>query len=348
MSQVFDGISLRDVAVELDGNAIVQGINLEFAPGSFTSLLGPSGCGKTTLLRVLAGLQQPSTGTVYKGDENITENTPAQRDCGMVFQTLALFPHLNVIDNVMFPLRRLKLPTTSMRERALDLLRMMHIEDVAVQPIDKISGGQAQRVAIARALAQGPHLLLLDEPFSALDAELRDELRTEIRVIQKKLGISVVMVTHDQEEAFTVSDKVVVMNAGAIEQVGSPSTLVLSPETQFVAKFVGRRNEINCYLNDGCLYQSETSKLVASDVTPTTVSESNKYKVYFAPDAVVGSGEIEANVLFHRDAGGFPQICARCCGATIWLKNLWPDSPETIQFGLDMTKAFVFSDKQCE
>ena len=348
MSQVFDGISLRDVAVELDGNAIVQGINLEFAPGSFTSLLGPSGCGKTTLLRVLAGLQQPSTGTIYSGDENITEKTPAQRDCGMVFQTLALFPHLNVIDNVMFPLRRLKLPTTSMRERALDLLRMMHIEDVAVQPIDKISGGQAQRVAIARALAQGPHLLLLDEPFSALDAELRDELRTEIRVIQKKLGISVVMVTHDQEEAFTVSDKVVVMNAGCIEQVGSPSTLVLSPETQFVAKFVGRRNEINCYLNDGCLYQSQTSKLVASDVTPTTVSESNKYKVYFAPDAVVGSGEIEANVLFHRDAGGFPQICARCCGATIWLKNLWPDSPETIQFGLDMTKVFVFSDKQCE
>lgn len=348
MSQGFDGISLRDVAVELDGNAIVGGINLEFAPGSFTSLLGPSGCGKTTLLRVLAGLQQPSLGTVHRGGENITKSTPAQRDCGMVFQTLALFPHLNVIDNVMFPLRRLKLPTASMRERALELLRMMHIEDMAAQPIDKISGGQAQRVAIARALAQDPHLLLLDEPFSALDAELRDELRTEIRVIQKKLGISVVMVTHDQEEAFTVSDQVVVMNAGAVEQVGSPATLIVSPQTQFVAKFVGRRNEITCYLNDGCLYQSETNKLVASDVTLASGSESNRYKVYFAPDAVVGSGEIEADVLFHRDAGGFPQICARCSGATIWLNNLWSDSPETIRFGLDMSRVFAFADTQCE
>lgn len=348
MSQGFDGISLRDVAVELDGNAIVGGINLEFAPGSFTSLLGPSGCGKTTLLRVLAGLQQPSLGTVHRGGENITKSTPAQRDCGMVFQTLALFPHLNVIDNVMFPLRRLKLPTASMRERALELLRMMHIEDMAAQPIDKISGGQAQRVAIARALAQDPHLLLLDEPFSALDAELRDELRTEIRVIQKKLGISVVMVTHDQEEAFTVSDQVVVMNAGAVEQVGSPATLIVSPQTQFVAKFVGRRNEITCYLNDGCLYQSETNKLVASDVTLASGSESNRYKVYFSPDAVVGSGEIEADVLFHRDAGGFPQICARCNGATIWLNNLWSDSPETIRFGLDMSRVFAFADTQCE
>ena len=348
MSQGFDGISLRDVAVELDGNAIVGGINLEFAPGSFTSLLGPSGCGKTTLLRVLAGLQQPSLGTVHRGGENITKSTPAQRDCGMVFQTLALFPHLNVIDNVMFPLRRLKLPTASMRERALELLRMMHIEDMAAQPIDKISGGQAQRVAIARALAQDPHLLLLDEPFSALDAELRDELRTEIRVIQKKLGISVVMVTHDQEEAFTVSDQVVVMNAGAVEQVGSPATLIVSPQTQFVAKFVGRRNEITCYLNDGCLYQSETNKLVASDVTLASGSESNRYKVYFAPDAVVGSGEIEADVLFHRDAGGFPQICARCNGAIIWLNNLWSDSPETIRFGLDMSRVFAFADTQCE
>ena len=348
MSQGFDGISLRDVAVELDGNAIVGGINLEFAPGSFTSLLGPSGCGKTTLLRVLAGLQQPSLGTVHRGGENITKSTPAQRDCGMVFQTLALFPHLNVIDNVMFPLRRLKLPTASMRERALELLRMMHIEDMAAQPIDKISGGQAQRVAIARALAQDPHLLLLDEPFSALDAELRDELRTEIRVIQKKLGISVVMVTHDQEEAFTVSDQVVVMNAGAVEQVGSPATLIVSPQTQFVAKFVGRRNEITCYLNDGCLYQSETNKLVASDVTLASGSESNRYKVFFSPDAVVGSGEIEADVLFHRDAGGFPQICARCSGTTIWLNNLWSDSPETIRFGLDMSRVFAFADTQCE
>jgi ABC-type Fe3+/spermidine/putrescine transport system ATPase subunit len=285
---------------------------------------------------------------VHQGEDNITQNTPAQRDCGMVFQTLALFPHLNVIDNVMFPLRRLKLPTASMRERALELLRMMHIEDMAAQPIDKISGGQAQRVAIARALAQDPHLLLLDEPFSALDAELRDELRTEIRVIQKKLGISVVMVTHDQEEAFTVSDQVVVMNAGAVEQVGSPATLIVSPQTQFVAKFVGRRNEITCYLNDGCLYQSETNKLVASDVTLASGSESNRYKVYFSPDAVVGSGEIEADVLFHRDAGGFPQICARCSGTTIWLNNLWSDSPETIRFGLDMSRVFAFADTQCE
>ena len=348
MSQGFDGISLRDVAVELDGHVIVRGINLEFAPGSFTSLLGPSGCGKTTLLRVLAGLQKPSQGTVHRGEDNITQNTPAQRDCGMVFQTLALFPHLNVIDNVMFPLRRLNLPAESMRERAVELLRMMHIEDMAAQPIDKISGGQAQRVAIARALAQDPHLLLLDEPFSALDAELRDELRTEIRVIQKKLGISVVLVTHDQEEAFTISDEVVVMNAGAVEQVGPPATLVVAPQTQFVAKFVGRRNEITCYFKDGCLYQSGTNKLVASNVALSTFSESNEYRVYFPPVAVVRSGGFEAEPLFHRDAGDFPQICARCGGVAIWLNNLWPDTPEIIRFGLDMSKVFVFADTRCE
>ncbi len=348
MSQGFDGTSLSDVAVELDGHAILRGINLEFAPGSFTSLLGPSGCGKTTLLRVLAGLQQPSQGTVQRGDKDITQSAPAQRDCGMVFQTLALFPHLSVIENVMFPLRRLKLSAASMRERAMELLGMMHIEEVAAQPIDKISGGQAQRVAIARALAQRPHLLLLDEPFSALDAELRDELRTEIRVIQKKLGISVVMVTHDQEEAFTVSDQVVVMNAGSVEQVGSPATLTVLPATQFVAKFVGRRNEITCYLENGCLYQTQTNKLVASDVAMTGSGVSTPYKVYFSADAVVAAGEIEAEVLFHRDVGVVPEICARCSGATIWINNLWPDSSETIRFGLDMTKVFVFADAQCE
>ena len=348
MSQVFDGTSLSDVAVELDGHAILRGINLEFAPGSFTSLLGPSGCGKTTLLRVLAGLQQPSWGTVHRGTKDITHSPPADRDCGMVFQTLALFPHLSVIENVMFPLRRLKLPEASMRERALELLRMMHIEEVAPQPIDKISGGQAQRVAIARALAQGPHMLLLDEPFSALDAELRDELRTEIRVIQKQLGISIVMVTHDQEEAFTVSDQVVVMHGGAVEQVDSAVALLTSPATQFVAKFVGRRNELSCYLESGCLYQADTNKLVARDVDISASHSSDQYKVYFAADAVVSSGELEAEVLFHRDIGDFPQICARCSGTIVWINNLWPDAQETIQFGLDMSKAFIFTDTPCE
>ncbi len=348
MSQGFDSIRLHDVSVELDGHAALRGVDLVFAPGSFTSLLGPSGCGKTTLLRVLAGLQQLSSGSILRNGEDITHSAPSQRDCGMVFQSLALFPHLSVIGNVMFPLRRWKLPEADMRKRALELLRMMHIEEVAPQSIDKISGGQAQRVAIARALAQKPNVLLLDEPFSALDAELRDELRTEIRIIQKQLGISVIMVTHDQDEAFTVSDQVVVMNAGVVEQVGSPASLVVSPATQFVAKFVGRRNEISCYHKGGCLFQVETNRLVARDWGAVTGEIGKFYKVYFAADAVLSSGQLAADILFHRDAGDFPQICARSGGSTIWINNLWPGAPEVIRFGLDMEKTFVFADPRRE
>jgi len=182
------GLEARDVSVTMGQTAILKGVDLDIAPGKFIALLGPSGCGKTTLLRVLAGLQEVSDGAVFFEGKNITSAKPAERNCGMVFQSLALFPHLNVVENVMFPLKKLDLTKSERLDRALSLLEMVHMVEFRDRPMSRISGGQAQRVAIARALAQEPKLLLLDEPFSALDAELREELRTEIRVIQRKLG----------------------------------------------------------------------------------------------------------------------------------------------------------------
>ena len=232
-------VQLQGIVKSYSGTTVLHGVDLDIAPGEFVSLLGPSGCGKTTLLRVLAGLEGADDGAVLLGGGDVSRVPTNKRDIGMVFQSYSLFPHLRVVDNTAFGLRRRGVGKAEAAKRALDALALVGLGDLADRFPHQLSGGQQQRVALARALVTEPKVLLLDEPLSALDAKVRVQLRDEIRRIQLRLGITTVFVTHDQEEALAVSDRIAVMNSGRIEQIGSPEDLYTAPSTAGVAAFVG-------------------------------------------------------------------------------------------------------------
>ncbi|SCZ01838.1 ABC transporter ATP-binding protein [Alkaliphilus peptidifermentans] len=220
----------------------VNNINLKIEPGEFVTMLGPSGCGKTTTLRMIAGFEMPTHGNVFIGEENVATKTPDKRDTAMVFQNYALFPHMNVFDNISYGLKIQKRPKAEIKERVERILKMMKMEDFSQRVPAQMSGGQQQRVSLARALVMEPGVLLFDEPLSNLDAKLRIHMRDEIRKIQQKVGITSIYVTHDQEEAMALSDRVVIMNAGIIEQEGTPQEIYQRPVNEFVANFIGRAN----------------------------------------------------------------------------------------------------------
>jgi len=224
------------------GVAAVEDFNLDAERGEFVSFLGPSGCGKTTTLRMIAGFEKPTAGTIVVDGTDITYRSPNQRNVGMVFQSYALFPNMSVAGNIGFGLKVRKKPKAAIDKRVGELLELIHLEGRGNRFPYQMSGGQQQRVALARALAIEPQVLLLDEPLSALDAKIRVVLRKEIRAIQRQLGITTVYVTHDQEEALSLSDRVVVMSDGRIEQIGTPSEIYNFPNTAFVASFVGTLN----------------------------------------------------------------------------------------------------------
>ncbi|TNE94898.1 MAG: putative 2-aminoethylphosphonate ABC transporter ATP-binding protein [Gammaproteobacteria bacterium] len=223
----------------------LRDIDLNIEPGELVCFLGPSGCGKTTLLRIIAGLEQQSTGQLHQGGIDISLKPPRDRDFGIVFQSYALFPNMTVTDNIAYGLRSIGMPKAQVRSRVDQLLSLIGLEDHAGKYPAQLSGGQQQRVALARALAPSPGLLLLDEPLSALDAKVRQHLRGEIRNLQKQLGVTTIMVTHDQEEALAMADRVVVMNNGVIEQVGTPLEIYQQPASAFVASFIGAMNFID-------------------------------------------------------------------------------------------------------
>jgi iron(III) transport system ATP-binding protein len=233
-------VHLEAVSCHFGSVAAVDHIDLHIPAGRMVTLLGPSGCGKTTTLRLLAGLEQPSTGRIRVGGRDITELPTHERDIGMVFQSYALFPHLSVADNVGFGLVALKLPRAEQTARVAEALELVDLAALAARRPAELSGGQQQRVALARALVLRPALLLLDEPLSNLDAGLRLQMRHEIRALQQRLGLTAVYVTHDQEEALAVSDQIVLMRAGRIAQCGSPRELVERPANAFVASFIGQ------------------------------------------------------------------------------------------------------------
>jgi putative spermidine/putrescine transport system ATP-binding protein len=220
----------------------VQDFNLQVEKGEFISLLGPSGCGKTTTLRMVAGFETPSSGKVMVNGEDITNKPPNQRNVGMVFQSYALFPNMTVTGNIGFGLSLVRKPSSEIKTRVSEMLDLIHMSNFADRYPFQLSGGQQQRVALARALALSPAMLLLDEPLSALDAKIRVSLRSEIRSIQQELGITAIYVTHDQEEALSISDRVVVMHDAKIEQVGTSFEIYNFPQTTFVANFVGTLN----------------------------------------------------------------------------------------------------------
>lgn len=200
----------------------VKDVSLNIEPGSFVTLLGPSGCGKTTTLRMIAGFESPVKGEIYLGDEAINELTPNKRDTAMVFQSYALFPHYNVFDNVAYGLKLRKLPKDEIQRKVMEMLELVELSGMENRLTNQLSGGQQQRVALARALVVEPSVLLFDEPLSNLDAKLRISMRTEIRKIQQKVGITAIYVTHDQAEAMSLSDKIIIMNGGVVEQMGTP------------------------------------------------------------------------------------------------------------------------------
>ncbi|MBW4652884.1 MAG: ABC transporter ATP-binding protein [Kaiparowitsia implicata GSE-PSE-MK54-09C] len=222
----------------------VHDISLDIEPGEFIALLGPSGCGKTTILRMIAGFEKPTQGAILLEGRDITRLPPSRRDMGMVFQSYSLFPHMTAAQNIAFGLRLKKLPTAQQRSRVQTMLELVGLEQMGDRFPHQLSGGQQQRVALARALAIAPRVLLLDEPLSALDARVRVQLRNEIRRIQQQLNITTLFVTHDQEEALSVSDRVVVMSQGHIEQAGTPEEIYLTPSTPFTASFIGAMNQI--------------------------------------------------------------------------------------------------------
>ena len=226
-----------------DGSGGRSGVDLDVEDGEFFTLVGPSGCGKTTTLRLVAGFETTSTGSIRFGGREMRGVPPEERDVGVVFQNYALFPHLSVAENVAYGLRFSDPPGDESREeRVASLLELVDLPDAGARDPTELSGGQQQRIALARALAPGPDLLLLDEPMSALDARLRERLRLQVKEIQSTLGITTLYVTHDQEEALAISDRVAVMNDGAVEQVGTPQAVYRRPETRFVAEFVGDNN----------------------------------------------------------------------------------------------------------
>lgn len=221
----------------------LKDINLDIREGEFICFLGPSGCGKTTLLRAIAGLDLQTRGTVHQAEKDISCLPPAQRDYGIVFQSYALFPNLTIEKNIAFGLENMKKPRAEIMQRVAELLELVGLADQAKKYPAQLSGGQQQRIALARAIAISPGLLLLDEPLSALDAKVRVHLRHEIKELQRKLGVTTIMVTHDQEEALAMADRIVVMNKGTIEQVGTPLEVYRQPSSLFVADFIGETNK---------------------------------------------------------------------------------------------------------
>jgi putative spermidine/putrescine transport system ATP-binding protein len=245
-------VHLDNVTKSFGGVQVIKGVSLSIKQGEFVSLLGPSGCGKTTLLRMIAGLEEATSGSIHIGGTDSTHLPPEHRDIAMVFQSYALLPHLTVLENVMFPLRMRKLgERAEQRERAEAVLELVQLSHLARRRPRQLSGGQQQRVAVARAIVSSPKVLLLDEPLSNLDARLRESMQEELIQLHRKTGLTTVFVTHDQEEALSLSDRVVLLNAGVIEQEGIPDELYVAPRSRFAASFMGSTNLLEVELEPG-------------------------------------------------------------------------------------------------
>lgn len=235
-------LQLRQIRKSFDNTEVLKGIDLEVAQGEFITLLGASGCGKTTTLRIIAGLELPGAGQVILEGQDITNREPNKRDVNTVFQNYALFPHMNVSDNIGYGLKIRKVPKAEIAERVEQALRLVQLEEYGKRMPDQLSGGQKQRIAIARAVINEPKVLLLDEPLGALDLKLRRQMQLELKRLQKQLGITFIYITHDQEEAINMSDRIGVMHEGILEQLGTPNEVYYQPQTSYVADFVGNAN----------------------------------------------------------------------------------------------------------
>jgi len=308
-------IVLRNLSKDFDGTAALRNINLEIERGELISLLGPSGCGKTTTIRIIAGFLQPSSGAVIYEGKDITRLPPQKRNFGMVFQNYALFPHLNVFENVAFGLKAQGAPSSEVRRTVSRALELVNLPDYGHRQIHELSGGEQQRVAIARAIAFAPQVLLLDEPLSNLDAALRERTRAQLRELIKRLQITSIFVTHDQEEAFALSDRIAVINQGVCQQVGAPEELYDNPANEFVASFLGRSNFLEARIeaiNNGhlaCRISPEIVILVPAGGANSSLAVGEEVRLMVRPEAVQlrarqnRAGGISGRVLSKRFAG---------------------------------------------
>ena len=299
-----------------DGSEVhaVARVDLEIPKGELVTFLGPSGCGKTTLLRLIAGFEEPTTGDVWFGDRRVNDEPPHVRDTAMVFQSYAIFPHLDVFENVAFGLRMKRLPRAEIRQRVERVLALVGLEKLAKRTPTQLSGGQQQRVALARCIVMEPRLLLFDEPLSNLDAKLRESMRVEIRDLQRRLGITSLYVTHDQVEAMSISDRILIMNAGEVEQVGPPEEIYARPASRFVAEFIGKANFIaGVVAGDGSVRVGDATMSVR---TPASARSGDAVTMVVRPEAIElseGDGPVSGTVRramflgnlaeYHVDAG---------------------------------------------
>jgi putative spermidine/putrescine transport system ATP-binding protein len=314
------GLRLENVGKSFGHVVAVSDVDLELPQGKFVCLLGPSGCGKTTLLRLIAGLELPTTGRIMLDGVDLTRTPAHKREFGMVFQSLALFPHLTVGENIAYGLSIRGVDKEKRRKRAEELLELVRLPGVADRHISQLSGGQRQRVAIARALALNPKLFLLDEPLSALDAKLREAMQVELRLLQQRLGISTIVVTHDQREAMTMADVVVIMDRGRVQQTASPLETYRNPANAFVADFIGISNLVSGVLKGATEVEVRGHK-VRVEKLPSGIDAGAKVTLSVRPEEVhirpaeeVGENRLPGTVTFIRDLGASVEITARCDG----------------------------------
>lgn len=299
-------LSLGHIGKNYGEARAVDDITLDFPEGQLTALLGPSGCGKTTLLRIIAGLEVPTTGTITMGGRDITRLPAHKRKFGMVFQSFALFPHLSVRENVAYALTIAGTARSEAGARADRLLDLVQLAGFGERRIGQLSGGQRQRVAIARALAQEPDVFLLDEPMSALDAKLREEMQVELRLLQQRLGITTIVVTHDQREAMTMADRIIVMSQGRVEQAGTPHEIYHWPRTGFVAGFIGRANFMDGIASGGRVMVGDVALSLPK---PVQFRDRSLVQMACRPEAIrmggamTGVNVVRGKVTFVRDLG---------------------------------------------
>ena len=326
----------------------VHDVDLSIAPGTFVTLLGPSGCGKTTTLRMIAGFESPDEGDILLGDESINALTPNKRDTAMVFQSYALFPHYNVFDNVAYGLRLRKVPKDEIQRRVTDILALVELSGMEMRMTNQLSGGQQQRVALARALVVEPGVLLFDEPLSNLDAKLRVQMRTEIRRIQQKLGITAIYVTHDQSEAMSISDNIIVMKGGVIAQMGSPLEIYYHPNSEFVADFIGECNFLKGKIVTAKPGEAEVSVngVNVPVATDKVVRPGDDGEIVLRPEAIAiaDAGLLPCQVELSCFMGSYQNYHVRVGDTLVKITDNCPINKKIFQVG---DRACISFDKNC-
>ncbi|MBQ7487119.1 MAG: ABC transporter ATP-binding protein [Clostridia bacterium] len=326
----------------------VKDVSLDIAPGEFITLLGPSGCGKTTTLRMVAGFESPDEGEIFLGSDAINELTPNKRDTAMVFQSYALFPHMNVFENVAYGLKLRKVPADEIQKRVANILSLVELGGMELRMTNQLSGGQQQRVALARALVVEPGVLLFDEPLSNLDAKLRVQMRTEIRKIQQRLGITAIYVTHDQSEAMSISDRIIIMRKGVIEQQGSPTEIYYHPVNEFVADFIGECNFLNATVSsvDGKSITADVNGSKVAVVSDRQVKAGDTGKIVLRPEAIriESKGDIPCKVELSCFMGSYQYYHVRVGDTLVKINDNCPVNKQV--FAVD-DQAYLSFDKEC-